>query len=98
MLKKALVALILICIVGVWVFIPFPRLITYERSNVVSTGVYWRGFGESGQLLDAQASYVKIDDDTDHLHVCYKFENLDSCQQYQILQSKGLLSVVMHLL
>ncbi|MDF2178235.1 hypothetical protein P2G88_08215 [Aliiglaciecola sp. CAU 1673] len=75
-----------------------PQLITYERANVVSKSVYWRGFGESGMLLDADASFVKIDPATQYLHVCHQFEDVGSCQQYRILHSEGPLAVVRHLL
>ncbi|GAB3034449.1 hypothetical protein [Bowmanella dokdonensis] len=78
--------------------VPTPKLITYERSNVVSKGVYWRGFGESGMLLDANASFVKIDPSTQYLHVCYEFEKGDSCQQYRVIETQGLLAVIRHLL
>ena len=78
--------------------VPMPQLVTYERSNVVSKGVYWRGLGESGMLLDANASFVKIDPDTQYLHVCYEFENGDSCQQYRVIETQGLVAVIRHLL
>lgn len=98
MLKKLLILLPLVTLLVAWIIIPMPQLITYERAQVVSKGVYWRGFGESGQLMDARASYVKIDESTNHLHICYQFENVDSCQQYQILKSQGLFAVISYLL
>ncbi|GAA0353114.1 hypothetical protein GCM10009092_16820 [Bowmanella denitrificans] len=78
--------------------IPMPQLITYERANIVSKSIYWQGFGESGQLLDANASFVKIDKDTNNLHVCHRFERGDTCQQYRVIETQGLTAVIRHLL
>ncbi|MBN7822055.1 hypothetical protein KJY73_15370 [Bowmanella sp. Y26] len=78
--------------------IPMPQLITYERSNIVSKGIYWRGFGEAGQLLDAHASFVKVDKATNNLHVCHRFEHGEMCQHYRVIETQGLSAVIRHLL
>ncbi|WP_141096243.1 hypothetical protein [Lacimicrobium sp. SS2-24] len=79
------------------VFIPMPELVTYERANIVSKGVYWQGLGDSGKLLDAKASFVKIDNDTGYLFVCHDMPSANTCQQYRIIERQGPIAALSHL-
>ncbi|GGD66494.1 hypothetical protein [Lacimicrobium alkaliphilum] len=95
---KVLLLLFLMMLLAGVVFVPMPELVTYERANVISKGVYWRGFGESGQLLDARASFVKVDEDTGYLFVCHDMPSVNACQQYRIIERQGPIAALSHIL
>lgn len=95
---KVILLIALIVLLVTAVFIPMPELVTYERANVVSKGVYWRGLGESGKLLDAKASFVKIDEDTGYLFVCHDLSSMNTCQQYRVIERQGPVVALSHLL
>lgn len=97
-ISKVILLLTMILLLMVAVIVPLPELVTYERANVVSKGVYWRGLGESGRLLDARASFVKIDEDTGYLFVCHDMPSMHACQQYRIIERQGPIAVLSHLL
>lgn len=78
--------------------VPMPQLLTYERANIVSKGIYWPGFHGKGQLLDAHASFVKVDQKTNNLHVCHSFKHGETCQHYRVMETQGMRAVILHLL
>ena len=84
--------------------IPKPELIQYKSANIVSEAVYWDGFGESGSLSDAHASFVKLDYETNHLHICYSLENVQNkmqpsnCQEFVVIQNDGYIGAMLHLM
>ena len=93
--KQQLVLMFLgTALAAVLLFIPKPELIKYESANMVSEGVYWDGLGSSGMLFDANASFVKIDKDTNHLHICYGAKETSNCQQYRIIENQGLAGAI----
>lgn len=96
MLIKGLIVTLFI-ILGTAVLLPKPQLISYQASGQISKGVYWPGFGESGRLLDANADFVKIDERTKNLHLCYKFEQGDSCHQYDVIKTFGLIDTLIYM-
>lgn len=67
---------------------PKPQRITYEYANMVSQGTYWDGLFGPGMLLDSNAKFVRLDEDTEHLHVCYAKEN-DNCLRYKVIENSG---------
>ena len=93
MLIKGLVGLVVIMLAAV-IMIPKPQLISYQAADQISQGVYWPGITSSGRFLDSNADFVKIDATTNNLHLCYRFEQGDSCQQYEIIQSHGLFETI----
>jgi hypothetical protein len=97
-ISKVILLLTMVALLITAVLIPMPELVTYERANVVSKGVYWRGLGESGKLLDARASFVKIDEDTGYLFVCHDMPSMNACQQYRIIERQGPIAALSHLL
>lgn len=83
-LKVTAVGLLLLFIV----LFPKPQRISYEYASMVSHGTYWDGFFTSGVLFDSNAKFVSLDEDTDHLHVCFNKEN-DNCMRYKVIENKG---------
>lgn len=83
-LKLASAALLLVLVI----IFPKPQRITYEYANMVSTGTYWDGLFGPGMLLDSNAKFVRLDEDTEHLHVCYSQEN-DNCLRYKVIDNTG---------
>jgi hypothetical protein len=97
--KWGLYALIslLIFILAAFVIVPLPKLITYQNGQGVSQGVYWRGFGEFGQLLDSTAEFVKLDERTKRLHICHNLSTGVQCQPFKIVEIKGPIAAIPHL-
>lgn len=92
MLSKPQYIWLAISFVAIFAFIatPKPQLLQYEKANIVSEAIYWEGFGNSGVLSDANASFVKLDTDTDHLHICYGTpSDISNCQIYKVVRNKG---------
>lgn len=76
-------------------FIPKPELIKYQSANIISEGIYWKGLGSgSGMLFDANASFVKIDEQSNRLHICYGKNETSNCQQYQIIENYGFAGAI----
>lgn len=70
------------------IIFPKPQRITYEYANMVSVGTYWDGLFGPGVLFDSNAKFVRLDEDTEHLHVCYAKEN-DNCLRYKVIKNTG---------
>lgn len=91
--------LVTVILVSIAIVLPKPQLLRYEKANIVSEAVYWEGFGASGVLSDADASFVTLDSDTDHLHICYGTpSDIRNCQIYQVVENKGFISALVFLL
>ncbi len=84
-----------ILVVLALVFFPKPQRITYEYANLVSEGTYWDGLWGSGVLFDAKASFVRLDKDTNHLHVCYTVKEDNNCLRYRVIENKGFLGYIL---
>jgi cell shape-determining protein MreC len=91
----ALMTLLIVVTVAL-VIVPLPKLITYKQGQGVSQSVYWRGFGEFGQLLDSTAEFVKLDDRTQHLHICHRLSTGVQCQPFKIVEIEGPIAVLSH--
>lgn len=99
MLLKPHFTWLIIASIAVATFIatPKPQLLQYEKANIVSEAVYWEGFGSSGTLSDANASFVKLDKDTEHLHICYGTpSDISNCQIYKVVRNKGFVAALIH--
>ncbi|MBE1298693.1 MAG: hypothetical protein GJ680_02115 [Alteromonadaceae bacterium] len=83
---KVIAALVLVALI---LFIPKPQRIKYEYANMVSESTYWDGLGGSGVLFDAKASFVRLDKDTNHLHVCHSVTDTSNCLKYRVIENKG---------
>ncbi len=82
-----------------FVLVPKPQLIKYKSASIISEAIYWDGFGSSGMLSDANASFVKLDNQTSHLHICYGLgEEKSNCQEYKVLENRGFSGAIGHLL
>lgn len=83
-IKLAGVGVLLLLII----MFPKPQRITYEYANMVSQGTYWDGLFGPGILFDSNAKFVRLDEDTEHLHVCFNQEN-DNCLRYKVIENEG---------
>lgn len=93
MLIKGLASLLAIILVAA-VTVPQPKLISYQAAGKTSHGVYWPGMTGDGRLLDSTADFVKIDETTNNLHLCYRFDDRDNCQRYEVIKTFGLIDTV----
>lgn len=96
--KWALYALIglLILTSAALLIVPLPKLITYKQGQGTSQSVYWRGFGESGRLLDSSAEVVKLDEHTQHLHICHRLQTGLQCSPFEIVNIQGPIAALPH--
>ena len=78
------------------VVVPKPLLLKYKSANIVSETIYWDSFGSSGMLSDANADFVKYDRETQHLHICYGKNTQSNCQDYQVIENKGMFAALWH--
>ena len=88
-IKLAIGALVALLIIA----FPKPQRITYEYANMVSEGTYWDGVYGNGQLLDSNAVLVILDEDTNHLHVCFS-EDDSNCMRYKIIENSGFFGYI----
>lgn len=97
-LKIQLIAVGSILLLG-FISVPKPQLIKYKSASIVSEAIYWDGFGASGMLSDADASFIKLDKETSHLHICYGLgEEKSNCQEYKVLENRGFSGAIGHFL
>jgi hypothetical protein len=89
--KQTLQMLAAVVILAVAIIIPKPQQITYRYGNMLTESTYWDGLGGSGVLFDARAEFVKFDEDTQHLNVCYSLKDEGSCITYQVIENKGFM-------
>jgi hypothetical protein len=85
-----------ILIIVALIVVPLPKLITYQQGQGVSKSVFWRGFGEFGQLLDSTADFVKLDEQTQHLHICHSLSTGVQCQPFKVVQIQGPIAALSH--
>lgn len=88
-------------VVALLAFTPKPELIHYKSANLVSEAIYWDGFGQSGMLSDAKAAYIKLDYQTNHLHICHDTDSDTGrryCQEFVVIKNEGLAGAIAHLL
>lgn len=96
-MKKIIrLGLVVAVVALVAVFTPKPQLLKYGSANIVSEAIYWDSFGASGVLSDANADFVKYDRETQHLHICYGKNTQANCQDYQVIENKGMLAAFWH--
>ncbi|MCY7297037.1 hypothetical protein [Alteromonas sp. a30] len=98
MRRSHLISLITLAIVilAIVLVVPMPQLLKYKSANIVSEAIYWDTFGQSGILSDAQADFVKYDRDTQHLHICYGKKEQTNCQDYRVIENKGVIAALFH--
>lgn len=80
-------------LLAVFIAFPKPQRITYEYARMVSVGTYWGGLFGPGMLMDSNAKFVSLDEDTDHLHVCFNEEN-DNCMRYKVIENHGFFGYI----
>jgi hypothetical protein len=92
----ALMTLLTVLIVALTV-VPLPKLISYKQGQGIVKSVYWRGFGEFGQLLDSNAEFVKLDEHTQRLHICHRLSSGVQCQPFKVVSIQGPFATLPHL-
>lgn len=78
----------------VLILFPKPQQITYRYGNLITESTYWDGLGGSGVLFDARADFVKLDEDTNNLNICYSLKDEGSCITYKVLENKGFMGYI----
>ncbi|MFY8273098.1 hypothetical protein AAEU32_03090 [Pseudoalteromonas sp. SSDWG2] len=88
---------IFICITLVFLFIPKPQLITYEKLGMVSTSVYLPELLGGPSLVDSSL-HVQSIIEGDSLYLCQDITQANTCQKYQIVKQDGFISALSHLI
>lgn len=93
---RALLALIVIVIVCAQIIIA-PQLVTYQSGDQNITSIYWHGLDGRGHLTDTEESFVRLDNATNNLHLCYSFEEVENCQEFNVVETQGTFAVLKRL-
>ena len=96
-LLVGLVTLLLLATIVTW-FVTSPMVIHYDSGEVETRSVYYTGLDGNGHLLDANASFARIDEQTNRLHICLEAGLRENCQSYAIIRTEGILGVIALLL
>ncbi|XOV81199.1 MAG: hypothetical protein ACFHVJ_09675 [Aestuariibacter sp.] len=92
--KQTLKLLAGVIVLVVAIVFPKPQQITYRYGNLITESTYWDGLGGSGMLFDARADFVKLDEDTQNLNICYSLKDEGSCITYQVIENKGFMGFI----
>ncbi|TMP46124.1 hypothetical protein CWB96_05585 [Pseudoalteromonas citrea] len=73
---------------------PKPKLLTYEKLGLVAQSIYWPGLpGVDPVLLDSTL-YPQPALDRNTLYLCADRADPKTCHKYQIIEQKGIFSVI----
>lgn len=90
---------IALAVIGIlFVVLPKPQLITYEKLGLVASSVYWPGLPGIDPVLFDSNLHPKPALERNTLYLCHDLKNPDSCQKYQIVKQEGFIAAMMKLL
>ncbi|MCG7553971.1 hypothetical protein KIJ96_14980 [Pseudoalteromonas piscicida] len=90
---------IALAVIGIlFVVLPKPQLITYEKLGLVASSVYWSGLPGIDPVLFDSNLHPKPALERNTLYLCHDLKNPDSCQKYQIVKQEGFIAAMMKLL
>ncbi|MCG9759593.1 MULTISPECIES: hypothetical protein [Pseudoalteromonas] len=90
---------ITLAVVGIlFIALPKPQLITYEKLGLVASSVYWSGLPGIDPVLFDSNLHPKPALERNTLYLCHDLKNPDSCQKYQIIKQEGFIAAMMKLL
>ncbi|ASD66412.1 hypothetical protein [Pseudoalteromonas piscicida] len=90
---------IALAVIGIlFVVLPKPQLITYEKLGLVASSVYWSGLPGIDPVLFDSNLHPKPALERNTLYLCHDLKNPDTCQKYQIIKQEGFIAAVMKLI
>lgn len=90
---------ITLAVIGIlFVVLPKPQLITYEKLGLVASSVYWPGLPGIDPVLFDSNLHPKPALERNTLYLCHDLKNPDTCQKYQIIKQEGFIAAMMKLL
>lgn len=81
-----------------FVVLPKPQLITYEKLGLVASSVYWPGLTGIDPVLFDSNLHPKPALERNTLYLCHDLKNPDTCQKYQIIKQEGFIAAMMELI
>ncbi|WP_199609408.1 hypothetical protein [Flocculibacter collagenilyticus] len=85
-IKFSLLALLVV----IYIIIPKPQVLVYEKLNMVSESIYWPGFTKEQAIMLDTNQQVIIDEQLNIIYFCYRGENKQNCQKYTLIERKGM--------
>ncbi|MCG7542473.1 hypothetical protein [Pseudoalteromonas sp. OF7H-1] len=90
---------IALAVIGIlFVVLPKPQLITYEKLGLVASSIYWPGLPGIDPVLFDSNLHPKPALERNTLYLCHDLKNPDTCQKYQIIKQEGFIAAMMKLL
>ncbi|ODB33317.1 hypothetical protein BB427_22600 [Pseudoalteromonas sp. BMB] len=90
---------IALAVIGIlFVVLPKPQLITYEKLGLVASSVYWSGLPGIDPVLFDSNLHPKPALERNTLYLCHDLKNPDTCQKYQIIKQEGFIAAMMELI
>lgn len=90
---------IALAVIGVlFVVLPKPQLITYEKLGLVANSVYWPGLPGIDPVLFDSNLHPKPALERNTLYLCHDLKDPNTCQKYQIIKQEGFIAAMMKLL
>ncbi|KJY87964.1 hypothetical protein CWB89_14500 [Pseudoalteromonas piscicida] len=90
---------IALAVIGIlFVVLPKPQLITYEKLGLVASSVYWSGLPGIDAVLFDSNLHPKPALERNTLYLCHDLKNPDTCQKYQIIKQEGFIAAMMELI
>jgi hypothetical protein len=73
---------------------PKPKLLTYEKLGLVGQSIYWSGLPGGEPILLDSTLHPQPALDRKTLYLCADRSNPNTCHKYQIIEQKGVFSVI----
>lgn len=90
---------IVLAVIGIlFIILPKPQLITYEKLGLVASSIYWQGLPGIDPVLFDSNLHPKPALERNTLYLCHDLKTPDSCQKYQIVKQEGFIAAMMKLL
>ncbi|WP_462154148.1 hypothetical protein [Pseudoalteromonas piscicida] len=90
---------IALAVIGIlFVVLPKPQLITYEKLGLVASSIYWPGLPGIDPVLFDSNLHPKPALERNTLYLCHDLKNPDTCQKYQIIKQEGFIAAMMELI
>ncbi|PHI38135.1 hypothetical protein CBQ28_05785 [Pseudoalteromonas sp. GCY] len=90
---------IALAVIGIlFVVLPKPQLITYEKLGLVANSVYWPGLPGIDPVLFDSNLHPKPALERNTLYLCHDLKDPNTCQKYQIIKQEGFIAAMMKLI
>ncbi len=79
------------------ILFPKPKLLTYQKLDIVSQSIYWPGgLGLEPKLMDSNL-HPMFNPAQNRLYLCLDKKRPETCQQYQVIAEEGFFAVLFSL-